>query len=123
MKHDFYPPVFNLNTSRIPLPWTRDTLGSYIALFDTNTEKITKLRLEGLPEDSLGLQALHSLDLVVDRSVEPARATVFLVNHKPPAGSVAGDVTAAARYGADSVVEIFETEFGSDVLTWKRTFA
>lgn len=104
------------------MPWTRDTFGSYIALFDTASEKITKLRLEGLPDDSLGLQILHSLDLVLDRSVDPPRATVFVVNHKPPMSAVQGNVN-AAKAGADSVVEIFETELGGDVLTWKRTFS
>lgn len=93
-----------------------------MAILDTATESVTKLKIEGFPEDSFGLFALHGLDLWVDRSVSPAKATVFVINHLPPPAAAQGDHSAAFKHGADSVVEIFETQLGSGILTWKETF-
>ena len=92
----------------------------YIAVLDTTTvsskPKFWPMRMKNLPLDWKGYHA-HGMDVVV--STVPGEediAWVYAVNHRPP--EPAAD---AKKVGADSVVEIFKTKIGSDVLEHIRT--
>jgi arylesterase / paraoxonase len=74
------------------------------------------MEMTNLPVDWKGYHA-HGMDVV--RSTLPGEedtAWVYAVNHRPPES--AAD---ARKVGADSVVEIFKTRIGSDVLEHVRT--
>jgi arylesterase/paraoxonase len=72
--------------------------------------------MTNLPLDWKGYHA-HGMDVV--RSTVPGEedvAWVYAINHRPPEPP-----TDAPKVGADSVVEIFKTKIGSDVLKHVRT--
>ncbi|EGN99778.1 hypothetical protein SERLA73DRAFT_179982 [Serpula lacrymans var. lacrymans S7.3] len=86
----------------------------YVATYDPSTHGITRLKLAGF-NSTRGIH-VHGMD-VVPSSVDPSLLYVYLVNHRPPAY---GD---AKKLGADSVIEVFKTRLGSDVLTHVQTYA
>ncbi|PFH49773.1 hypothetical protein AMATHDRAFT_4627 [Amanita thiersii Skay4041] len=85
----------------------------YVATYDPKTSRITRLKLQNF-NSKRGL-SLHGMD-VVPSSSNPEHLYVYLVNHRAPSGG-----QAAKLVGADSVMEIFETQVGSSVLTHLKT--
>ena len=87
----------------------------HIALFDTNTLSVRKLRLTNLPArvQAEGLR-LHGIDLFLQPDGE--HATIFLNSHRVP-----NDRFQAPELGADSVIEIFDTTLGSDEAAYVGT--
>jgi hypothetical protein len=85
----------------------------YVATYDSKTGNIKRLRFEGFTSDR-GYTA-HGMDVVTSKD-DPETLFVYLVNHRPPpAGHDIKEI------GADSVIEIFRTTLGSDVLTHVKT--
>jgi len=102
------------NTSGLPQTVVKPG-SNYVALFNTETESVTRLRLEGF--DPHNLQGMHGLDAFVDRKVDGSpKVTLFLVNHRLPA-----DLDQVHETGADSTIEVFETRLGSNYATHLRT--
>jgi len=92
----------------------------YIAVLDTASvssgPKFRHVQMRNLPLNWKGYHA-HGMDVVA--STVPGEediAWVYAVNHRPP--EPAADAT---KVGADSVVEIFKTKIGSNVLEHVRT--
>jgi hypothetical protein len=84
----------------------------YVATYDPSTSVVTRLNIVGFP-GTRGL-SLHGMDVVPSAS-SPHELFVYLVNHRTP---TQGD---SRHIGADSSVEIFKTNVGSDVLTYLHT--
>ncbi|TNY18948.1 serum paraoxonase/arylesterase [Rhodotorula diobovata] len=105
----YVPATLHLNASQLPSVST-----DYIALFNINTRSHKRLTLHGLPADAHGIW-VHGIDLYRSPS-SPSKLTLFLNSHRPPA-----DRSLAPTQGADSVVETFETEVGSDSAQWIKT--
>ncbi|KAF8629258.1 hypothetical protein AX17_005837 [Amanita inopinata Kibby_2008] len=85
----------------------------YVAIYDPKSSQVTRLKVKNFG-NVRGL-SLHGMD-VVPSSTKPEQLFVYLINHRaPPNGQSANLV------GADSVVEIFETQVGSSVLTHVKT--
>lgn len=113
-----------LNATALPaLPST-----GFFATFDTNTERLTKLRVTGYPRAAEGL-FLHGFDILCAgtphcssslASVQPdgKSAKLFAINHRLPSPHLRAR---SHEIGADSVIEVFDTELGSDELRWVRT--
>ncbi|KDQ15281.1 hypothetical protein BOTBODRAFT_31939 [Botryobasidium botryosum FD-172 SS1] len=85
----------------------------HVAIYDPTSEKIIHTRLEGF-SDARGIN-VHGMD-VVPSKFDKNELFVYLVNHRPPV-----EEAKARVYGADSVIEIFNTKVGSDVLTHVKT--
>jgi len=85
----------------------------HIAIYDPVSNNIIHTRLEGFT-DTRGL-GTHGMDVVASK-FNKEELFVYLVNHRPP-----WDETTAHQQGADSVIEIFKTKIGSDVLTHVTT--
>ncbi|KAE9403564.1 serum paraoxonase/arylesterase [Gymnopus androsaceus JB14] len=85
----------------------------YVATFDPNTLKITRLEFKNFNSDQP--ISVHGMD-VVPSAFHADELYVYLVNHRtPPAGQ---DATVV---GADSVIELFKTTVSSKRLTHLRT--
>ncbi|KAG8763775.1 hypothetical protein FRC11_012778 [Ceratobasidium sp. 423] len=84
----------------------------YVATYDTRSHKVTKLSVIGFT-DPRQLN-VHGMDVVPDEH-NPGLLWVYLVNHRPPPGSL--------QNGADSAIEVFKTHLGSGHMEWVRTFA
>jgi len=91
----------------------RGASNDYIAVYDPETSKVTKLKFSGY-DDPRGYSA-HGMDVVPSKS-NPSELFVYLINHRPPIGKD------AATTGADSVLQIFKHTLGSDKLTHVKTF-
>ncbi|CCO29441.1 Serum paraoxonase/lactonase 3 EC=3.1.1.2 [Rhizoctonia solani AG-1 IB] len=85
----------------------------YVATYDTRSRKVTKLSITGLV-DPRQLN-VHGMDVVSDEH-NPNIFWVYLVNHRPPLPGLSED-------GADSSIEVFKTQLGSNHMQWVRTFA
>ncbi|KAI0079035.1 calcium-dependent phosphotriesterase [Panus rudis PR-1116 ss-1] len=85
----------------------------YIATYSVDTGKIKRFKLRNFDVER-GL-SVHGMD-VVRSSSDPSKLYFYLVNHRKP---LSGD---ARVIGADSVIEIFETKQGSDILQHVKTF-
>lgn len=108
------PSLNHLNTAALRV---RDrTAEDYVATYNHQTGKVTKLHVRGLP-DPRGLN-LHGMDVVTDKH-DPDHLWMYLVNHRPPLDPSID----AHQFGADSVVEVFKTKLGSNSIEWVRTFA
>ncbi|GAA5999682.1 hypothetical protein JCM10207_005867 [Rhodosporidiobolus poonsookiae] len=103
------PAMLHLNASALP-PLSTD----YLALLDLPSRTVSKVRLTGLPEEAQGIW-VHGLDVFRSPS-SPSRLTLFINSHRPPSNRAL-----SAQTGADSVVEVFETELGSGEARWVRT--
>ncbi|KAG9126325.1 hypothetical protein FRC07_003892 [Ceratobasidium sp. 392] len=114
-----------------PSPWTRvawapagDSLNAtafrarsdpdYVVTFNPPSKEITKLKLVNFVEPR-GL-SLQGMDVVPDGH-DANLLWVYLVNHRPPLDPKID----AAKVGADSVIEIFKTRLGTNVLEWVKT--
>lgn len=86
------------------------SIPDYLATYDLNTGEITRLAVKGLV-DPRGLN-LHGMDVVPDET-DPTKLWIYLVNHRPELDS--------AYVGADSVIEIFKTQIGSNHVEWVQT--
>lgn len=84
----------------------------YVAVYDPDTSKITRLNVVGFTSER-GL-SLHGMD-VVPSSSDPKKLFVYLVNHRAPLTGV------SEKVGADSSVEIFSTVLGSSTMTHVKT--
>lgn len=85
----------------------------HIATYDPATGAVTRLTFSGFPT-AQGYSS-HGLDVVPSAS-NPSQLFVYAVNHRKP---VRGP---GKLVGADSVVEIFETTVGGNILTHLKTF-
>ncbi|KAF9244912.1 hypothetical protein BU15DRAFT_85756 [Melanogaster broomeanus] len=85
----------------------------YVATYDPKTDAINRLQFSGLP--SRGPISLHGMDVVAS-SEDPSILYVYLVNHRKPE---TGD---PRKVGADSVIELFKTQIGSNTLEHVRAF-
>ncbi|KDQ15280.1 hypothetical protein BOTBODRAFT_187395 [Botryobasidium botryosum FD-172 SS1] len=85
----------------------------HVAIYDPTSEKIIRTLLEGFA-DARGIN-VHGMD-VVPSEFDKNELFVYLVNHRPPVEEAKAHI-----YGADSVIEIFKTKVGSDVLTHVKT--
>ncbi|KIJ67908.1 hypothetical protein HYDPIDRAFT_107441 [Hydnomerulius pinastri MD-312] len=85
----------------------------YVATYDPQTDAINRLEFTGLP--SRGGISLHGMDVVAS-SEDPSVLYVYLVNHRKPE---TGDPW---KVGADSVIELFETQVGGNTLKHLKTF-
>ncbi|KAF9501981.1 serum paraoxonase/arylesterase [Pleurotus eryngii] len=84
----------------------------YVAIYDPDTSKITRLNVVGFTSER-GL-SLHGMD-VVPSSSDPKKLFVYLVNHRAPLTGV------SEKVGADSSVEIFSTVLGGSTMTHVKT--
>lgn len=85
----------------------------YVATYDPQTNVIRRLTLSGF--SSPGGLSLHGMDVVASEH-DPSVLYVYLVNHRKP---VSGD---PKKIGADSVIEVFQTQIRDNELTYIRTF-
>ncbi|KIJ18903.1 hypothetical protein PAXINDRAFT_128102 [Paxillus involutus ATCC 200175] len=85
----------------------------YVATYDSKTDVINRLQFSGLPSQS-GI-SLHGMDVVAS-SEDPSVLYVYLVNHRKPE---TGDPW---KVGANSVIELFKTQSGSNTLEHVKTF-
>lgn len=91
----------------------------YIAHFNPDTGKVTKLNADFKFPRGLGV---HGMDVVPNRA-DKSELFVYVVSHRPPLDWQSGlPGTDAAEVGADSVVEVFRTRVGSDELRYWGTF-
>lgn len=121
-KH-WLPALQHLNATAVPA-----LSPGYFATYDTRTGAVQRLTIEGGPE--AGLQ-LHGFDIYTDEpdvqdkkkedddeeAGEPRKATLFAINHRVPRDGY----LSAKTTGADSVIEVFETEIGSGTLRHQQT--
>lgn len=102
----------------LPAAVRLNTVGAsndYVAVYDPETFKLTKLKFSGL-DDRLGFSS-HGMDVIPSAS-NPSELFVYLVNHRPrPVGMP------TEQYGADSVLEIFKHKIGTDKLTHIKTIS
>ncbi|GAA5935773.1 hypothetical protein JCM3775_007325 [Rhodotorula graminis] len=103
------PATSHLNATELPTVST-----DYIALLDINTRQYKRVRLDGLPPAANGIW-VHAIELYRSPS-NPNKLTIFVNSHRPPS-----DRSLAPTQGADSVVEIFDTEVGSDSARYVKT--
>ncbi|QRV79474.1 urea active transporter 1 [Ceratobasidium sp. AG-Ba] len=89
-------------------------IGDYVATYDIDTGKITKLDTVGLVEPR-GLN-VHGMDVVPDQG-DPNKLWIYIVNHRPPVDLLVD----AHSGGANSVIEIFTTTLGTGHMNWVRT--
>ena len=92
----------------------------YVATYDPSqatepSKGIKRLTLKGF-NDPRGLH-VHGMDVVPARN-NPELLYVYLVNHRPQLATAANT---SAEIGADSVIEVFSTELGSDTLFHVKT--
>jgi arylesterase / paraoxonase len=86
----------------------------YVAVFDPEAEKITRLKVPSFKYPR-GL-SVHGMDVVQSKQY-PEQLLIYLINHREPlAPADARDI------GADSVVEIFRTSIGSEEMEYVTTF-
>ncbi|KAH7912397.1 hypothetical protein BJ138DRAFT_1083638 [Hygrophoropsis aurantiaca] len=85
----------------------------YVATYNPKTKKVQRMTLSGF-NSSRGIN-VHGMDVVASSS-DPSTLYVYLVNHRKP---LIGD---SRKVGADSAIEVFRTQLGSDVLTHLQTF-
>lgn len=86
------------------------SIDDYIATFDPETSKVTRLEFENFKSGDQPI-SLHGMD-VVPSSSNANELYVYLVNHRaPPAGHDPKVV------GADSVIEVFKTTVSGKRLT------
>lgn len=100
------PAVLHLNASALA-PISTD----HISTYNLNTGEISKLAIVGMPESSTGVY-LHAIEIWEQEEL----LTVMINSHRPPF-----DRTSSSVEGADSVIEIFETEVGGKELRWIKT--
>ncbi|KAJ4483329.1 hypothetical protein J3R30DRAFT_1765689 [Lentinula aciculospora] len=86
----------------------------YVATYDPNTSKITRLTLENFDLKNNGLAVL-GMD-VVPSEKNPNELFVYLINDRPRTDGQDPSVV-----GADTVVEIFKTSAGGDTLVHMKT--
>ncbi|KAJ3909160.1 hypothetical protein F5879DRAFT_1007262 [Lentinula edodes] len=86
----------------------------YVATYDPSTSKITRLTLENFDTKKNGLAVL-GMD-VVPSEKNPNELFVYLINDRPRK-----DGQDSSIVGADSVVEIFKTVAGGNVLVHLKT--
>ncbi|GAA6022443.1 hypothetical protein JCM10207_004393 [Rhodosporidiobolus poonsookiae] len=103
------PAIPHLNASALPQLST-----DYLALLDIPSRSFSKIRLTDLPDEAQGIW-VHGLDVFRSPS-SPSRLTLFINSHRPPS-----DRALSAETGAESVIEVFETELGSEEARWVRT--
>ena len=99
------PAVNNLNASGI-------SGNDHVATYDPQTNTVKRLTLSGFSSRDL---SVHGMDVVASEH-DPSILYVYLVNHRKP---ISGD---PQRIGADSVIEVFQTQIGHNELTYMRTF-
>ncbi|KAH7888581.1 hypothetical protein F5I97DRAFT_2003355 [Phlebopus sp. FC_14] len=85
----------------------------YVATYDPHTNVINKLDFVGF--SPRGGFAVHGMDVVVSNH-DPSTLYVYLVNHRKPQAADPNKV------GADSVIELFETQLGGNTLKHIKTF-
>lgn len=85
----------------------------YIATYDPQTSKITRLKILGYHSDR-GL-SVYGMD-VVPSSADPTQLFVYVVNHRIPLLN-----RSAKDLGADSSIEIYRTTVGGSTLTHLKT--
>ncbi|CAO1624842.1 unnamed protein product [Sympodiomycopsis kandeliae] len=104
----------------------------YLAVLDTasgidgrsNTARTKVLQLKGFHGlNGEGSLTVHGMGTWKDPHSNMLR--LFIVNHRPPVDALTGaiQVEAATKQGANSTIEIFETELGSDTARHIRTVA
>ncbi|KAM6502126.1 hypothetical protein JOM56_002103 [Amanita muscaria] len=85
----------------------------YVATYDPSTSRVTRLKLQNFNSDR-GL-SVHGMDVVPSTS-NPDRLFIYLVNHRAPLNG-----QSAKAVGADSAIEVFETQVGGSTLTHIKT--
>jgi arylesterase/paraoxonase len=68
-----------------------------------------------------GTLNLHGMDIRADPHTDTL--AILLVNHRPPFHPVTRQPLDAARVGANSTIELFQTTVGSDTMVHVRTFS
>lgn len=98
-----------------------------VAVLDTRGIGPLTSRLKWLtPENFGGVNGdgsleLHGLDVRTDKHTNTLR--ILLINHRPPINPGTGEFMDATKVGANSTVELFQTEAGSGTMRHIRTFA
>jgi arylesterase/paraoxonase len=64
---------------------------------------------------------LHGFDVLTKPNSDYLR--ILLVNHRPPIDPVTGGPLDAEKFGANSTIELFETQSGSPVMRHVKTYA
>ncbi|KAL4074123.1 hypothetical protein V8B97DRAFT_1932047 [Scleroderma yunnanense] len=85
----------------------------HIATYDPQTNAVRHLSLSGF--SSPGGLFVHGMDVVASIH-DPSILYVYVVNHRKP---ISGD---PRKIGADSVIEVFQTQTGGSELKYIRTF-
>ncbi|KAF8608962.1 calcium-dependent phosphotriesterase [Ceratobasidium sp. AG-I] len=110
IRTQWMPAMDNFNATAL-----RDNSSTdYVATYDPRSRVVTKLVTAGLA-DPRGLN-VHGMDVVVDER-DQTLLWIYLVNHRPPLDPSVD----AERLGADSVVEIFKTHVGANLMEWVAT--
>lgn len=92
------------------------TSSDYVATYEPKSRTVTKLKVLGFTEPR-GLN-LHGMDVVVDER-DSNLLWIYLVNHRPPL-----DLSVdASQVGADSVIEIFKSQVGTNSMGWVKTMS
>lgn len=122
---NWIPAMDIVNFQKLP-----DRSPDYIAILDLETREYKKLDLTNLPKpiSDHGLN-LHGIDLYIspsthqsDRSSSGRKATIYLINHRPPARDDADRVSRSNDHPTpDSVIEVFDTIIGSGQAVYRRT--
>jgi arylesterase / paraoxonase len=64
---------------------------------------------------------LHGFDVRADKHTNTLR--ILLINHRPPFDPLTGEPLDAAKVGANSTIELFQTQAGSDTMHHIKTYA
>lgn len=91
---------------------TGRSLVDHVAFYNPSTSRVIRLQLIDFP--SLEPLALHGFDIIPSET-NPSELFLFAINHRPPSTG------AAAKEGADSVIEIFKTQEGSSEMKYIKT--
>ena len=96
-----------------------------VAVLDTRGDGPLASRLQWLNHNFSGIRGdstlnLHGLDI---REDSEHVLHILLVNHRPPFDPITGQPLDAAKVGANSTIELFETAEGSETMRHVKTFA
>ncbi|EHK96579.1 putative Serum paraoxonase/arylesterase 2 [Glarea lozoyensis 74030] len=97
-----------------------------IAVLDTRGSGRLASRIKWLSIENFsgikgdGTLNLHGLDIRADDNTDVLR--ILLVNHRPPIDPITGEFLDAAKHGANSTVEQFQTEIGTETMRHVRTY-
>lgn len=98
-----------------------------IAVLDTRGEGRLAAHIKWLTAENFpgnrgdGAFNLHGFDIRADKHTDTLR--ILLINHRPPLDPRTSKPLDAAKVGANSTIELFQTQAGSDIMRHIRTYS